>query len=305
MSGLVLLHGFTGSPASFDGLVRRLSRRRRLRLHRPALLGHGAEAPASVVRFEQEVDRLARGVVRAGLSGSHLCGYSLGARVALGLLARHGHLFSGATLVGVHPGLDGARERATRIGSDERWCELLTRRGLRAFLDAWQAQPLFASQRDLPAAEVAAQRRVRSSHTADGLARALRVLGLGQMPCYRGAFAIDRGRVRLVVGERDEKFVRLARDIQRRAPRVQVDPIAGAGHNILLEAPDPLARILLDQLPCATPPDPIGMPVPVHDPSRPEPPPARSPRLRVRAGVRVAVGGSFSGNSGAVEAGAR
>lgn len=259
MNGLVLLHGFTGSPASFDDLVRRIGARwPRVRVLRPALLGHASAAPASlehrfvggdahekVVRFEQEVDRLADGIARAGLRGSHLCGYSLGARVALGLLVRHGAAFSGATLIGVHPGLTSVAERAARVGSDERWCELLARRGVDAFLEAWRAQPLFATQRALPEAVAAQQRRVRSSQRADGLMRSLRVLGLGQMPDYRGSWRNVTGRLQLVVGEQDTKFVALARELAARAPSAELDVVAGAGHNVLLEAPEQVERILM------------------------------------------------------------
>jgi 2-succinyl-6-hydroxy-2,4-cyclohexadiene-1-carboxylate synthase len=243
LTGLVLIHGFTGSPASFDALARRLVRRSaRVPLHRPALLGHGGAAPGSIVRFEQEVDRIAAGIGEAGLSGSHLCGYSLGARVALGLLVRHGFLFSGATLIGVHPGLGSSAERALRVGSDERWCELLSRRGVAAFLAAWQAQPLFASQRTLPDREAAEQRRIRSGHSAQGLMRSLRVLGLGQMPDYRAGLMAARGRLRLIAGELDQKFVGLARELARHAPGVELDLVPGVGHNVLLEAPEHVER---------------------------------------------------------------
>jgi 2-succinyl-6-hydroxy-2,4-cyclohexadiene-1-carboxylate synthase len=249
LTGLVLIHGFTGSPASFDGLSRRLARRSpRVSVHRPALLGHGGAAPPDTVRFEQEVDRIAHGIVRAGASGSHLCGYSLGARIALGLLARHGYLFAGATLIGVHPGLSNLAERAARVGSDERWCELLSRRGVGAFLDAWQAQPLLATQRALPAAEAVEQRRIRSSHSARGLMHALRVLGLGQMPNYHSALGSARCRLRLVAGERDDKFVALARTMAGRTPSIEIDVVPDVGHNVLLEAPDHVERSLLREL---------------------------------------------------------
>jgi 2-succinyl-6-hydroxy-2,4-cyclohexadiene-1-carboxylate synthase len=249
MTGLVLIHGFTGAPASFDAVVGRLARRApRVRVHRPALLGHGALAPDGSSRFEQEVDRIAVGIARAGASGSHLCGYSLGARVALGLLARHAELFAGATLIGVHPGLASLAERAARVGSDERWCELLSRRGVGAFLDAWQAQPLFASQRALSGAQAAEQRRIRSSHSAPGLMRALRVLGLGRMPDYRSVFVSARCRLRLLAGERDDKFVALARAVAGHGPSIELDVVPGAGHNVLLEAPDHVARGLLREL---------------------------------------------------------
>jgi 2-succinyl-6-hydroxy-2,4-cyclohexadiene-1-carboxylate synthase len=248
MSGVVLIHGFTGSPASFDDLGRRLlARQAGLRLFSPALLGHGA-ALSGIGRFEQEVDRLASAIVQANFTGSHLCGYSLGARVALGLLARHAHRFSGATLIGVHHGLGSAAERAARVGSDERWCRVLRERGLAAFLAEWQAQPLFATQRELPDSVVDEQRRIRSSHTPDGLIRSLRVLGLGQMPDYRGALRSVPIRLRLVVGALDAKFTAIARDIGAAAPRVELDLVTGVGHNVLLEAPDHVASTLLQAL---------------------------------------------------------
>jgi 2-succinyl-6-hydroxy-2,4-cyclohexadiene-1-carboxylate synthase len=249
MSSVVLIHGFTGSPASFADLGRRLlARRAGLRLFRPALLGHGAPAPGGIRRFEQEVDRLASAIVEANFTGSHLCGYSLGARVALGLLARHAHRFSGATLIGVHPGLGSAAERAARVGSDERWCRVLRERGLAAFLGEWQAQPLFATQRELADSIVNEQRRIRSAHTADGLIRSLRVLGLGQMPDYRGALRNVPIRSRLVVGALDAKFTAIAREIGAASPRLSLDLVPGAGHNVLLEAPDHVATTLLRAL---------------------------------------------------------
>jgi 2-succinyl-6-hydroxy-2,4-cyclohexadiene-1-carboxylate synthase len=250
MTGLVLIHGFTGSPASFDELVPRLlARRPRLRSYRPTLLGHG-EIPckSQLQRFEQEVDRLAGEIQRAGLAGSYLCGYSLGARVALGLLARHAYLFSGATLIGVHPGLSSLAERAARVGSDERWCQLLLRGGLRAFLAAWQAQPMFETQRRLSRARAAAQARIRAAHDALGLIRSLRVLGLGQMPDYRAVLLSTRMALRLVVGARDDKFVAIARELARAAPSVELDLVRGAGHNVLLEAPEHVENVLMRAL---------------------------------------------------------
>lgn len=248
MSGVVLIHGFTGSPASFADLRRRLlARQAGLRLFSPPLLGHGAPA-TGVLRFEQEVDRLAAAIVQASFTGSHLCGYSLGARVALGLLARHAHRFSSATLIGVHPGLGSAAERAARVGSDERWCSLLRERGVEAFLAAWEAQPIFATQRELPGSLASEQRRIRSAHGADGLIRSLRVLGLGQMPDYRGALRSVPLRVRLVVGALDAKFATLAREIGAASPSVELDRVAGVGHNVLLEAPEHVASTLLRAL---------------------------------------------------------
>ena len=110
---LVLLHGFTGAPASWDGVRRSLDDA--IPVLAPALLGHDGTAGSPAIRsFDDEVDRLAGAVRGAGLEGAHLAGYSLGGRVALGLLVRHPGRFAAATLIGAHPGLQDPADRAER-----------------------------------------------------------------------------------------------------------------------------------------------------------------------------------------------
>jgi 2-succinyl-6-hydroxy-2,4-cyclohexadiene-1-carboxylate synthase len=252
VTSLVLLHGFTGSPDSFAELLHGVcSRQPRLRVLSPWLLGHGSAPELGPQRFEAEVDRLASLVRAARFSGAHLCGYSLGARVALGLLARHPYLFAGATLIGVNPGLGDPAERAARIGGDERWARLLLREGMSGFLSAWQAQPLFESQVQLSAAALAQQRRIRAQHTARGLGHSLRVLGLGQMPDYRGVLHGCCLPVRLVVGDLDRKFLEIARELSG-LTGAALDCVPGAGHNLLLEAPEQVAGVLTRALEAAS-----------------------------------------------------
>lgn len=245
MNALVLLHGFTGAPASFDGLRRRLlARLPGVQVFCPALLGHDGTVRHEIRRFDQEIDRLATLIARAVPVRAHLCGYSLGARVALGLMARHPFLFRAATLIGVHPGLSTSPQRAERVGQDERWCHRLMVEGLPGFSRGWEAQPIFASQRNLPRALVTQQRLVRESHSAAGLMQALRVLGLGQMPSYLGFLAAPPFVIRLLAGSLDSKFLGIARTLAARSRRVHLDIVEGAGHNIVLEAPLPLLHVV-------------------------------------------------------------
>lgn len=250
MKPLVLLHGFTGVPASFDELCELLAERSggALEVYRPLLLGHGAAADG-VELFDDEIERLATDIAGRGLAGAHLCGYSLGARLALGLVARAPRLFSSATLIGVHPGLTTDAERLERRASDERWARLLTERGLQPFLSAWEEQPLFASQAKLERAgspvAIARQRALRSAHHAPGLARSLRVLGLAEMPSYSATLLTPPLPVTLLVGARDTKFLRLARASAERNAELTLQVIDGAGHNLVLEAPDCLAEVLM------------------------------------------------------------
>jgi 2-succinyl-6-hydroxy-2,4-cyclohexadiene-1-carboxylate synthase len=244
---LVLLHGFTGSADSWaavrDGLPRR-------RILAPALIGHdGSAGPASVGSFDDELDRLARLVREQGDDGGHVVGYSMGGRVALGLLIRHAGLFSGATLIGASPGLATAAERRDRARQDEERARLLEARGLPTFVAAWEAVPVLAMGRRVPPEALARQRRIRLSHDPHGLARALRVLGLAAMPDYRPALGDIQVPVRLAVGALDARFVALAREMAERLPRRELHIVEEAGHNILLERPAEIVRLLKELRP--------------------------------------------------------
>lgn len=224
-----LLHGFTQSPRSWDRVLELLAGPSL----RPALLGHGA--PVVLETFDAEVDRLASLLEEP----VHLVGYSLGARLALGLLARHPSRVRSAVLIGCHPGLESDREREERVVSDERWARVAIDRGIEAFVSEWEKQPLLGGD----PASVAAQREVRLAHSPAGLAAALRVLGLGRMPSRWSALSAAACPVAMVVGERDVKFRQIAESVRRRAD-VRVHVVEGAGHNVVMDAPAALAEIV-------------------------------------------------------------
>jgi 2-succinyl-6-hydroxy-2,4-cyclohexadiene-1-carboxylate synthase len=238
---IVFLHGFTGSPRSFESLERLLERDPLpQKAFAPSLLGHGARAPF-VDRFEEEVDRLA-GLVRGRSESSRvlLVGYSLGGRLALGMVARHPDLAAAAIVVGGHPGLRDREARAARLRADEALAKSIESAGIRRFVAEWEERPLFASQKTLPGSVLAAQRATRLSHDPKGLARSLRTVGLGCMPDLRPALARASTRIHMVTGGLDDRFTALAAEIRPSAHTV----VAGVGHNVLLEAPERLAEIV-------------------------------------------------------------
>lgn len=234
----VFLHGFSGGPESWDAVATALPSD--ARVVRVQLAGHGA-TPVSVEGWDAEVARIDALLERERVEDAHLVGYSLGGRVGLSLLARAPR-FSRATLVGAHPGLPDAAARAERRAADDRWVRVLREQGLRAFIDAWEALPMWGSQEALDPEALASQRRLRESHTAEGLAHALEVLGLAQMPATDPSAL--RVPIQLVVGERDEKHRALSGALAERLPRAALRVVEGAGHNVVLERPDALAALL-------------------------------------------------------------
>jgi 2-succinyl-6-hydroxy-2,4-cyclohexadiene-1-carboxylate synthase len=221
----LMLHGFTGSQASFARLAVPPS------AVAPSLGGH-LDQPASA-DFWAEVERLAA----LGRAATHLFGYSLGGRLALGLLARYPKRFERAVLVSAHPGLHTDEQRRQRREQDGRFVRLLRERGLVEFVSAWEDQPLWQTQIGLPEANRAEKRRERCTHTAEGLARSLDSVGLGRMPDLRPELARVATPVDFLAGAHDTKFVALAEELCRIMPRARLSVAPGAGHDLLLERP--------------------------------------------------------------------
>jgi 2-succinyl-6-hydroxy-2,4-cyclohexadiene-1-carboxylate synthase len=205
-------------------------------VHTVTLHGHGPDWRAQVsTDFEDELRRIAQSL--RALPAPHLvCGYSLGARVSLGLLVHYPELFQAAVLIGVHPGLADAAKRAERRATDSKRAEMLCTEGLDAFVDSWETLPMFATQRRLDAGILRAQREQRLSHEAQGLASSLRTLGLAQMPDYMP--------VTLMAGALDPKFVGIARSMVEQLPAGRLEVVEDTGHNLPLEAPNSVALAL-------------------------------------------------------------
>jgi 2-succinyl-6-hydroxy-2,4-cyclohexadiene-1-carboxylate synthase len=228
----LMLHGFTGSPASFA----------RLELPRyvvaPTLGGHLTE-PGST-DFWGEVERLAA----LSPDANELFGYSLGSRLSLGLLARYPDRFDHAVLVSAHPGLRTDAERSLRRADDDRFVRLLRERGLPEFVSAWEKQPLWQTQRALPATARTRRHSERLTHSAEGLARSLTSVGLGHMPDLRAALARSNCSVEFLAGGLDTKFLVLAEELCGIMPRARLRIAANAGHDLVLERPEFCSDIL-------------------------------------------------------------
>jgi 2-succinyl-6-hydroxy-2,4-cyclohexadiene-1-carboxylate synthase len=221
---IALLHGFAGDPRAWDAMIAAWPRPDTFAAI--ALPGHGPPVRAT---WDANLAAVATAIGEVDL----VIGYSLGARVALGLVATGRS--ARAILVSVNPGIaDGERE-ARRTG-DARWAALLREHGIAAFLEAWEAQPLFATQARVDPERLAARRARRLELDPEQLARSLEVMGLAEMPDYRGAFP---EAIELVAGADDPKYVAIARALG--AP---LHIIADCGHDPLLEQPAALAAAL-------------------------------------------------------------
>lgn len=231
-AAVYLLHGFAGSPASWNAVLESWSAPPAVAL---ALPGHGAPISSD---WNGNLDLVAAELPADAI----VVGYSLGARVALGLLARD--RIRAAVLIGVNTGLADPVAIDARRDVDASWAAMLRHEGIRAFLHAWEAQPLFATQQRVPAGVRQARRAHRAALDPADLALSLETMGLARMPDYRAALIARATRAHLVVGADDGMYLDRARVLLADAPALGFDVIAGSGHDPTLEQPTRLAEVV-------------------------------------------------------------
>ncbi len=227
----LLLHGFTGNRSSFDHLEPLVGDV--FTADCVDLPGHGA-GHLDVADFSAVIERLAARLTRP----TTIIGYSQGARLALGLAIRHPHLVERLVLESGSPGLHRRHDRVLRRRSDEALAALIEADGVDSFIASWEQQPLFSGVRALPARVQARLREVRRSHSAAGLASALRVMGQGAQPDFWSALPTLRVPTLLLTGSLDDKYTRLARRMAAELPLAWRVAFRGVGHAPHLEAPE-------------------------------------------------------------------
>ncbi|GAB4516764.1 MAG: 2-succinyl-6-hydroxy-2,4-cyclohexadiene-1-carboxy late synthase [Anaerolineae bacterium] len=246
---LVLLHGFTGRGANWQPVMPTLAQAHTVIT--VDLLGHGeTSAPDDPQRYRMPEAAHDLAVLFKALSATpvHLLGYSMGGRLALYTALHYPELIASLILESASPGLRTEGEREARRESDHALAAFIEREGVPAFVDRWEALPLFATQRALPEARQKALRAQRLQNRAHGLANSLRGMGTGEQPPLWDALSQLTMPVTLITGEQDTKFVQIAREMQSHLREAEHVIIPEAGHTTHLEQPALFVKAVEDAL---------------------------------------------------------
>jgi 2-succinyl-6-hydroxy-2,4-cyclohexadiene-1-carboxylate synthase len=135
------------------------------------------------------------------------------------------------------PGLATEAERDERQVRDNDLADRIERDGIAAFVDYWEALPLFASQQRLPDDVRARLRSQRLNNRPAGLANSLRGMGTGVQPSMCDRLPGLAMTTLLLAGEFDSKFVGLAQQMYDLIPEARLQIVPNTGHTIHLEAP--------------------------------------------------------------------
>ena len=242
---VVLLHGFTGSHHSWDGIAPALARTQPVIAF--DLPGHGdsdfgdATERHSMAHTTAALDEA---LAVLAIERASVVGYSMGGRLALHLAATRPQRIARLALESASPGLETDAERTTRRQADEHLANFALQHGIDAFVDRWETTPVLAAEQTLPAATRQALRVQRLRCSPTGLAASLRGMGTGAQPWLGNDLPHVHVPTLVIVGADDAKFVAIARQMHAGLPNARLAVVRDAGHNVHLQQPDRFTELI-------------------------------------------------------------
>lgn len=215
---IIALHGFLGKGSDWDAV--RAASKSALDWHCPDFFTDGASSFTA-----PHHDR-----------PCWLAGYSFGARLALRWMQQAPDRWRGALLLSVNPGnFQSDEERAARREADDRWAAAFEAEPWAEVIRRWNAQDVFAGS---PAAS-----RHEEDYDRDKLAAAFR--GFSVSGQFTDPLRLP-ARLVWMAGGLDRKFTALQSEMRDTGFPGTFLVVEGAGHRLLLEAPEAVASALDD-----------------------------------------------------------
>jgi 2-succinyl-6-hydroxy-2,4-cyclohexadiene-1-carboxylate synthase len=247
---LIMLHGFTGRGANWTPFCSTIGEKSKLVM--PDLMGHGSTETCSYEGDNYHLTRAANDIIKImdefGFEKADILGYSMGGRIAIGIAILFPDRVRKLVLESASPGLKTALERKERLYSDAKLAGSIIENGIEEFVNYWENIPLFESQKSLPPERRDSIRRQRLSNDPIKLANALFGMSTGMQPSFWEDLPSVEADVLLIVGELDQKFCKIAEEMQKSLPKGQIYKVTQTGHAIHVEQPEKFGTIVSEFL---------------------------------------------------------
>lgn len=238
---LFLLHGFLGRPSDWEAVKASLPPVMNLRIYTPDYFKD--DELNSVHSFEQWAENFNDWVhdETKGIGRNILVGYSLGGRLALQALAQDPTQWVKALLISTNPGFDdtfrsfdpSSEQRRQRWLNDSYWAEEFLKAPWDMVMRNWNAQPVFGGGSE-PV-------RFEKDYSRENLSLALTRWSLAEQQNMRNVLSALHQKVLWLVGERDEKFVKMSQNLNHEIG-LRFDVAPEASHRVLFDRPREVAE---------------------------------------------------------------
>ena len=243
----ILLHGFSQSSATWQEIAPDLAKDRLVIA--PDFIGHGkSDRPTDPACYEMVAvtDMIGALLGHLELERADLLGYSMGGRIALAFARAQPHRLASLILESAGLGPKSEEERQAARERDSRAIALLMEGDIEKFMDYWQEQVVFASQKHLPEQARANLRRARLANDPHALALSLRGTGQHAMPDLSHEVGKLQMKILYIAGNLDSRYLKIAEELTCQ-PNISC-VLLPAGHNTHLEAPEAFVRHVKDFL---------------------------------------------------------
>jgi 2-succinyl-6-hydroxy-2,4-cyclohexadiene-1-carboxylate synthase len=239
---VVLLHGFTGSHLTWEELCAALVDD--YFIMTPDLPGHGHSQNVLNMNVDGHTNAVLDLMERQGVEKVALLGYSMGGRIALKFALKYPEKLSCLILESTSPGIRDPKEREERKKKDEELARGIRRNGLPWFVERWESQDLFASQKSLDPILRQKIRNERLANSTEGLASSLESAGAGTMHPLWSQLSGLRMPVLVIAGQNDPKYLLIAKELEGQLSNCTLRIIRDAGHAAHLENPGEFCDIV-------------------------------------------------------------
>lgn len=224
---LAFLHGFMGHPSDWDEVR--------------DTIGQSCDTYALEVQPADDWASCLRQLAVSIPEHSILVGYSMGARLALGLAIEFSSNFSGLVLISGSPGLETQEARDLRWLADQKVASQIESQPRRDFLTGWYRQSVFDTVPEHIVTSVIKRKLKQNSQHWPAI---LKTLSVAKQPNYWERVDELAIPALAVAGEQDEKYKRIALRLQDAADNIEAKVIANCGHLVHREQPSNLAKAI-------------------------------------------------------------
>lgn len=159
-----------------------------------------------------------------------LVGYSFGGRIALNALVVNPELWAAAVIISAHPGLSEEQDRVSRIKADEKWAKRFEGDPWDQVLADWNSQSVLQGSHLLD--------RRESDFSRKALVASLRESSLGRQKDLREKLRRVETPILWIVGENDQKFLAIAREMEKLNPRISLVVLPNSSHRAAWDQPE-------------------------------------------------------------------
>lgn len=229
----MLLHGFLQSHKSMMDIAAKLSDLRNTIL--VDLPGFGASKSVGLDYQMEDVGHALKDILDdLSIQHAEVLGYSMGGRTALAFSIEYPDRVAALFLESASPGIESKEARHERYLIDKQRHDSMIS-NYQDFIDEWESMPLFKSQKALDPVSFEIQRQERLTQNAHEAADSLLKYGTSVQASYWSKLRDINFPVYLIVGEKDKKFLDIAKNMSERINGATLIVVNSCGHNVHLE----------------------------------------------------------------------